>query len=132
MKDKIKCLSMGYQKPKLDNIKSWEGAVERYAPDMYEFFYSTGEKETISQINKLQPEIIMMNPSNHKLLDSLGLLIKIKQLHPTAAVFVNLNIVDDEQEVVEEFMARGAYKCYLPPFFFDTLIHDMYVALNLE
>lgn len=124
---------MGYQKPKLDNIKSWEGAVERYAPDMYEFFHSTGEEETITQINKHQPEIIIIHPSNkHKPSDSLGLLIKIKQLHPTAAVFVYLNIVDNEQEVVDEFMARGAYKCYLPPYFIDTLIHDMYVALNLE
>lgn len=129
MNAKIKLLSIGNKKLKTENVKSWNNLMERYAPGLYENFYAVGEKEAIKQVIQLQPEITMLS-DNMK--DALGLLIKIKQINPAGVVFVVLGMVDDEQRIMTEFKAHGAYKCYTPPLSMDTLIHDMYVALNIE
>lgn len=129
MTERIKILSIGKKKMKPEEAKNWKRLIERYAPDTYDTIDAGGEEEGIKQIVALRPEIILLN-DNVK--DALGLLKKIKQIHSSAAVFVLLNMSDDEQEAIDEYMASGAYKCCLPPLIMDTLIHDMYVALNLE
>jgi DNA-binding NarL/FixJ family response regulator len=129
MKEKIKFLLISDKKLKPEGIKHWKDHVERYAPDMYDTINAIGNEEGIKQVDKLRPEIIMLMGSFK---DTLGLIKKIKQLHPPAAVFIFQEMVDDEQETIDEYIACGAYKCYFPPLAFDTLIHDMYVSLNLE
>ncbi|MDF2538687.1 MAG: hypothetical protein K0S76_1708 [Herbinix sp.] len=129
MKARIKLLSIGNKKLKSEHVKNWNNLIERYAPDMYDIIYAIGEEEAIKQVVQLRPEIIMLPD---KMKDTLGLLIKIKRIHPTAAVFITLGMVEDEQEAIDEFKAHGAYKCYTVPLVMDTLIHDMYVALNME
>ena len=105
--------------------------IEHVEPDMYEFSFAAGETNAIIQVDKLRPDIIFM--PHDKSINSFELLKNIKQLHPTAPVFILINtMIDDEQEVINEYMASGAYKCYLPPLNIDTLVHDMYVSLNLE
>lgn len=101
---------------------------------MYELFYSAGEKDTLKKIDVFHPEIVLILPSifDSSLISGLSLLKEIKQLHPMAAVFVNLGMVDNGQEAIDAFMACGAYKCYAAPVSMDALFHDMYVALNLE
>lgn len=126
---KIKLLSIGNKKIKKAEKKNWEALLERYAPDLYENFYAVGEKEAIMQVEKLQPEIVILSGD---MKDSFGLLKNIKQIQPTGAIFVMLGMLDDEQETMDEFKAYGAYKCYIAPVSMDTLTHDMYVALNLE
>ena len=132
MKEKIKVLFTHSKKQKQKTSKKkLEDLIEREAPDMYEFICGYGEEEIIKQVDKFRPEIIFISPD--KLMDALGLLKKIKQLHPPAAVFIILtNIVDDEQETIDEYMVAGAYKCFSSTMVLETLIHDMYVALNLE
>lgn len=134
MGEKIKLMSIGNRKAKPVNSSNWAKTVERYAPDMYELFYVVGEKEAIKKVAELRPEIILILPSvlQDKLTDGLRLLKEIKQLHPKAAVFMNIGMVDDEQEAIDAYMASGAYKCYVAPISMDALFHDMYVALNLE
>jgi len=134
MKEKIKLLSVGKKKPKTENLKNWEKTVERYAPDMYELLYSAGEKDTLKKLDEFHPEIVLLLPSilQNNLADGLRFLKEMLQLHPTAAVFVNLGMIDDEQEAIDAFMACGAYKCYTAPVVMDSLFHDMYVALNIE
>ena len=133
MKEKIKFMTIVKGKTNKSNMESWKKVIERYAPDMYDMIFVTGEEESIKQVGKLRPEIIVIDLGNqHKPMDALGLLKKIKQLHPPAPILIILGMVNDEQETIDEFMAYGAYKCYLPPIVVDTLIHDMYVALNLE
>lgn len=114
---------------KSEEVKNWNRLMEIYAPEMYEMIYAVGEKQALIQVEQLQPEIIML-PDNMK--DALGLLIRIKQIHPKEVVFVMVGTVEDEQEVFDEFKAHGAYKCYTSPLSMDTLTHDMYVALNME
>lgn len=134
MDNKIKLLSVCKKKPKKENINNWSKIVERYAPNMYELLFSAGEKDVLKEVEDSSPEIILILPSvmQKDIMDGVELLQKIKHLSPKSQVFVNLGVVDEEQEAIDLFMANGAYKCYLPPIVMDSLFHDMYVALNLE
>ena len=130
MNAKKKILSIGNKKWKSKDVENWDNLMEEYAPGLYDNYRAVGEKEAIEQVKQLQPEIIMMTNRTKGVLE---LLTKKKQIHPEGAVFVTLaDAVDDEQAAMDEFKARGAYKCYSNPLSVDTLVHDMYVALNME
>ena len=130
MNAKKKILSIGNKKWKSRDVENWNHLIEEYAPGLYENYRAIGEREAIEQVKQLQPEIIMMT---NRMEGVLELLSKIKQIHPEGAVFVVLaEAEDDEQAAMDEFKARGAYKCYSTPLSMDTLVHDMYVALNME
>lgn len=131
---KIKLLSVGKKRAKQDNLRNWEKTVNSYAPEMYELFYTAGESDTLYLINNLHPEIVLLLPSLFKknCMDGILLVEKIKKIDNDIKVFVNLGLVDEEQEAIEAYILKGAYKCYTPPLIMDTLFHDMYVALNLE
>ena len=128
MTEKITILMRGNKKQRFKKSAiRLEDMIEKEAPDMYEFIYGVDEEDIIVQVDKCRPEIVFIGQ------DDLELLKKIKQLHTLVAVFVfMLDILDDEQEAIDKYMAYGAYKCCLPPLMIDTLVHDMHVALNLE
>ena len=132
MKTKAKVLIVVDKKPKKrKNVMSFEEIIEKNAPNMYEYYYGIGDEDAIKQIEEYRPEIVFMQHNNSK--GVLGLLKKVKTMHPLVAVFILLDNVDDENELLVEYMAAGAYKCYcIPPLIINSLIHDMYVALNLE
>lgn len=134
MESKIKLLSIGKRKVKKKNSQGWEAVVERYAPGMYELFSGSGEKDALEKVEALKPEIVLVLQSilEDSLADGLRLVEEIKRLHPRANIFVIPGMVDDEQEVFDAYIARGAYKCYSAPVSMDALFHDMFVALNLE
>lgn len=130
MNVKKKILTIENKNHKAKDYENWNNLMEEYAPGLYETYHVVGEKETIEQVKQLQPEIIMLS---NKIKGALELLSKIKKIYPAGAVFVVLaDAVDDEQAAMDEFKARGAYKCYSNPLSVDTLVHDMYVALNME
>jgi len=129
MEKKVKLLFIANRKMKKDDEKNTRKLFEEYAPGLYDIFTSVGAKESIEQVILHHPEIIVLN-DNVK--GAQELLKKIKQIHPKATVFVFVSIVEDEQRVIDEYTACGAYKCYMPPIVMDSLVHDMYVALNLE
>lgn len=132
MKEKLKLLSIGRKKAKASS--DWEKVVEIYAPGMYDLFYGAGEKDALKQVRELHPEIVLILASmvEHDPMDGLRLLEEIKHLQPQAAVFVIMGVVDNEQEVFDEYLGCGAYKCYASPVSMDALFHDMFVALHLE
>ena len=132
MSTRIKLMSVMVKKPKKDS--GWADVVERYAPGLYELLDGVGEADTLKKVEELRPEIVLILPSvlNEDIDFGLQLVKKIKQINPATAVFVNLNDVEDEQDVMEQFAECGAYKCYAMPTSMDALFHDMYVALNLE
>lgn len=134
MNAKIKLLSVASKKPKKENLRSWEKNVEKYAPDMYELLYSAGDEDTLTKVKESHPQIVLILPSilKNDLTNGLELVEKIKQIDSTIAIFINLGMVDDEQEAIDKFLACGAYKCYPMPVSMDALFHDMFVALNLE
>ena len=136
MKERIKVLSISTKK-KARKIKKSENSVslgefiERYAPGMYTF-HDAYACDAIEAVETLRPEIIWINQEASK--DYTNLVKEIKRAHPTVAIFMLLHgACDDEQEVMNAYSSCGAYKCcFLPPVIIDTLVHDMYVALNLE
>ena len=130
MENKVKLLLSYGKKPKSDFDLGWKALIEKYAPDMYDFLTSIGESDTIKQVAKFQAEIVII--FNEKSVSTLDLLKEIKQTHPLVPVLIILSMKDDEQAVIDEFMACGAYKCYPQPMIIDTIIHDMFVALNME
>ena len=129
MKEKFKILSVGAKKMNRNDERNWSALVDQYVPDMYTNFFSVGVDDTLKQVICLRPEIVLLSA---RLRDPLSLLKRIKQIHATTVIFVLLNMVDEDQETIDEFMSAGAYKCYLPPIIIDSLAHDMHVALNLE
>lgn len=134
MKDRIKLMSIGKKKAKVDNLKNWAKTVERYAPDMYDLFYGAGEKDSLKKVDELHPEIVLLlaPAEDGKLEDGLRYVKEIKKLSSQTMIFVVFGMLDDEQEVFDEYIGCGAYKCYSSPASMDALFHDMYVALNLE
>ena len=128
MEEKIKILSVGHKKIKKEESQNWDRLLERYAPGVYETINAVGEKEAINQTVLFAPKIIMIS---EKIKDPMGLLKKIKSILPNATVFIMLSIADDD-EIIHDYIANGAYKCYTIPLVMDTLMHDMYVSLNME
>lgn len=127
--EKIKLLSVGNKKMKVSEMELWEDLVDRYAPDLYENYYAVGEKEALKKETELKPEITLVA---NVMKNTLELVKALKHSNPEGVILVVLGMVDDEQETMKAFQAQGAYKCYSVPLSVDTLIHDMYVALNLE
>jgi DNA-binding NarL/FixJ family response regulator len=134
MKEKIKVLFTNSQKlAKKRKGISLGDMIERETPEMYEFYYAFGEEDIMKQVSKFKHEIVFISQIDKKIDDSIGLLKKIKQLHPRIVVFAILpNTVDDEQETIDRYISCGTYKCLSETIILETLVHDMYVALNLE
>lgn len=137
MKDKVKVLSINTKKKKTpskgsaDSGMSLIKCMEQFAPGLYTFSEAY-VADAIGAVETLRPEVIWMTQEASK--DCSELVIEIKRVHPTAAIFLMfIGLVDDEQEMMERFYSLGVYKCYfLPPLMLDTLAHDMHVALNME
>lgn len=132
MKDKIKVLFIHPRKRRRKtSAKTLTTLIQMEVPDLYEFSDVYLSEDIIGQVEKQRPEIIFM--CQHKSFNAIETLKKIKQVHSSAAVFVVLsNMIKDEQETINAFLSAGAYKCYFATLVIDTLIHDMYVCLNLE
>lgn len=59
--------------------------------------------------------------------------MRIKELFPLVVILANLSdSVKDQQEMILKLKEAGVYKCYYSTLIIDTLIHDMFVALNME
>ena len=131
MKEKIKVLATySIKMKKKKPPETIEDIIGKEVPEMYEFIYGYDEQDIMMKVDKFKPEIIFLRQV--KSIDTLKVLQNIKQLHPIASVFVFLVNSDDEQEMIDKHMAAGAYKCFFSALILETLIHDMYVALNLE
>lgn len=134
MEEKIKVLSLI---PVKKEVKKPEGAmsvqdyIEEMAPGLYTFS-KVYIGDAIETVDRLRPEIIWLQQEAS--VDCTELLKEIKRIHPSAAVFVMLvGVCDDEQETANTYLALGAYKCYfIPPMLLDELVHDMHVAMNIE
>lgn len=129
MTEKVKLLLIGNKRVKPTEAENTKRLFDNYAPGLYDITHLVGTEDCIKSVDVLCPRIIIIND---KIKGAKELLEKIKQIRPEIVVFVFLSAVDDEQHAIDEYMQRGAYKCYMPPIIMDTLAHDMYVALHLE
>lgn len=134
MSDKIKYLTIASKLPKKKNKESWAKTVECFAPDMYELLYGVAGKDAYKKVSELQPEIVWLysDAVKNDLKKGQQMVQEIKQLSPRTAIFVLFDELDDEEAVFDEYIACGAFKCYMSPWSVNAIFHDMYVALNLE
>lgn len=93
--------------------------------------YISIKENIIGKLEQFQPQIIYIGQS--KAFDILELVTRIKELFPEMVVIVNLSDnVSDQQELIVKLKEAGVYKCYYSTLIVETLIHDMFVALNME
>ena len=105
--------------------------IEKQVPDTYEVDYVSVKENVIKKINQFQPQIIYIFQSNA--FDILGMVMRIKEMFPEVVILANLSdSVNCPQEMMAELKDAGVYKCYHSTLILETLIHDMFVALNRE
>lgn len=134
MKSKKRILSIGKKLKKQKNKEneiSIEDIIEEKAPGLYEFYKAVYSK-AVDKAIEIVPDIVWIFDDGS--FDSHLLIKQILHIQPKAAIFVMIiGAYENEQEIGDSFMALGIYKCYfLPPLLLDSLVHDMYVALNME
>lgn len=105
--------------------------IEKQVPDTYEINYISIKEDVVGKIEQFQPEIVYIGQS--KTFDILEFVKRIKRLFPAMVILVNLSdSVNDQQELIIKLKEAGVYKCYYSTLIIETLIHDMFVALNME
>lgn len=105
--------------------------IDKQVPDTYEIDYISIKDNVIGKIEQFQPQIVYIFQSNA--FDILELVKGIKEEFPKVVIFTNLpDSVKSPQKMIAELKDAGVYKCYHSTLILETLIHDMFVALNME
>lgn len=105
--------------------------INKQIPDTYEIDYISVKENMIGKIEQFQPQIIYIFQSNA--FDILELVKRIKEEFPEVVILTNLSDgVKSPQKMMAELKDAGVYKCYHSTLILETLIHDMFVALNME
>ena len=129
---KIKVLFI--QEKKIKNKKkvlTLGDVIEKQIPDTYEIDYISIKENVIKKIGDFQPQILFI--CQGKAFDILEWVMRIKELFPLIVVFANISDnVKEQQEMIIKLKDAGVYKCYYSTIIIETLIHDMFVALNME
>lgn len=127
---KIKVLFIQEKKIKKGAI-SLSDLIENEVPDTYEFEHVSAKEDIIGKVAGFHPQIVFV--SNSKAYDIFDLVQKIKELDSEivilAMVYTNLG---SEREMMDGLTETGVYKCYTSQLSVDSLIHDMFVSLNME
>lgn len=105
--------------------------IEKEVPDTYEIDYASIKDNVMGRIKEFSPQILLIAQS--KAIDVLGLVKEVKESFPSVVILVNLSVAADSgQEMMRKLKAAGVYKCYSSILSVDSLIHDMFVSLNME
>ena len=105
--------------------------IEKQAPDTYEMDRVSAKEDILGKVKEFGPQIVMI--SDCKSYDVFDLIKKIKELDSKIVILVSvLADAGEEHERMERLKEIGVYKCYTSRLSVDSLIHDMFVSLNLE
>lgn len=132
MSEKIKWMIITSKAYAKGYKKDMQRFVDQHDPDTYDVIITSNVKEALKLIDTMRPELIQLE--SHQLnIDCLALLREIKARHPKVVVFVSIDTeYEDDEKLIGDFLACGAYKCYVVPVWIETLIHDFFVAQNME
>lgn len=130
--EKIKMLFIQEKKVKnKEKVLLLGDIIEKEVPDTYEIDYISIKENIIGKIDQFQPQIIYIGQS--KAFDILELVTRIKERFPGVVILANISDnVSDQQELIIKLKEAGVYKCYYSTLIVETLVHDMFVALNME
>lgn len=129
--DKIKVLFIQEKKIKKGKTITLGDLIENEVPDTYEMDYVSAKENILDKVKVFNPQIVFIGYS--KAYDIFDLIKKIKEFN-FKLVFLATIVTDAENEhkVMAELKELGVYKCYTTELSLDSLIHDMFVSLNME
>lgn len=130
--DRIKLLFIQDKKIKnREKVVTLGDIIDKEVPDTYDMDYITFKENVIEKVEQFQPQIIFVCQS--KTFDVLGLIRRLKEISPNVVIFASVtDNVKHQQEMMKKLIEAGAYKCYYSAIIVETLVHDMFVALNME
>ena len=129
--DRIRVLFVQEKKIKKGKVITLGDLVEKEVPDTYEMDYISAKENILDKVKKFDPQILFI--AQCKAYDVFDLVKRVKGIKPDVIVLVNLTMVaESEQEAVNRLKGLGVYKCYSSALSVDSLIHDMFVSMNME
>lgn len=129
--EKIRVLFIQEKKIKKGKMITLGDLIENEVPDTYQVDYVSAKENILDKAKKFEPKIIFIAQSTAY--DIFRLIKELREIDPEVVVLVNLTTaVETEQKMIDELKALGAYKCYSSVLSVDSLVHDMFVALNME
>lgn len=129
--EKIRVLFIQEKKIKKGKMITLGDLIENEVPDTYQVDYVSAKENILDKVKTFEPKIIFIAQSTAY--DIFSLIKKIKEIDPEVVVLVNLTTaVESEQKMIDELKGLGVYKCYSSVLSVDSLVHDMFVALNME
>lgn len=129
--EKIKVLFIQEKEIKKGKMITLGDLIENEVPDTYEIDYVSAKENILDKVKKFGPQIIFIAQS--KAYDIFDLIQKIKAIDSEMVILVNLaTAAEAEQKMMNKLKELGVYKCYLSALSVDSLVHDMFVSLNME
>ncbi len=129
--EKIRVLFIQEKKIKKGKMITLGDLIENEVPDTYQVDYVSAKENILDKVKTFEPKIIFIAQS--AAYDIFSLIKKIKEIEPEVVVLVNLTTaVETEQKTIDELKELGVYKCYSSVLSVDSLVHDMFVSLNME
>ena len=129
--DKIKVLFIQEKKIKKNGMITLGDLINNEVPDTYNIEYVSAKENIMGKVAKIRPNIVFVAQS--KAYDIFDLIKKIKEIGPEIVILVNLaTTAVSEQKLMDKLKELGVYKCYSSLLSVDSLVHDMFVSLNME
>ena len=129
--EKIRVLFVQEKKIKKGKMITLGDLIENEVPDTYQVDYVSAKENILDKVKGFEPKIIFIAQSTAY--DVFSLIKKFKEGNPDVVILVNLTAaVEAEKKIIETLMNLGVYKCYSSVLSVDSLVHDMFVSLNME
>lgn len=129
--EKIRLLFIQEKKIKKGKMLTLGDMIENEVPDTYEIDYVSAKENILDKVKKFDPQIVFIG--NSKAYDIFDLINKIKGLDSGIVIFVNIvTDAESEHKTMDKLKEFGVYKCYSSQLSLDSLVHDMFVSLNME
>ena len=129
--EKIRVLFVQEKKIKKGKMITLGDLIENEVPDTYQVDYVSAKENILDKVKGFEPKIIFIAQSTAY--DVFSLIKQFKEGNSDVVILVNLTAaVEAEKKIIETLMNLGVYKCYSSVLSVDSLVHDMFVSLNME
>ena len=129
--EKIKVLFIQEKKIKKGKMITLGDLIEKEVPDTYDTDYVSAKENILDKVKNFEPQIVFIAQS--KAYDIFDLIKKIKGMkHEIVVLVILTTVAESEQKLMNKLKELGVYKCYSSALSVDSLVHDMFVSLNME
>ena len=129
--EKIKLLFVQEKKIKKGKMFTLGDLIENEVPDTYEIDYVSAKERIRDKVKEFSPQIVFISQSQKY--NIFELIKNIKEFDPEIVIFaIIVSDFENEHKTMDKLKESGVYKCYSTQFSLDSLVHDMFVSLNME